>query len=356
MDNMTAYNNKIEGKHYINNDNYNMSKPVYFVDKNLFCGIIEYNNKKYYMDLDDFNLIINFSKKFIFENETDLYPSYSYNEHRINYLHFLYHFREINVNYSFKNLNPFDMRRSNVTCYHIYHKTITELYNVIEYIPGHFSKHGVDPYYMKNPMWKIKENDKEYLLMYCEKNTICKFCKESYQKILDYELNNNEGKKITFHKHSNGYILSSNSLLFIHQIITGCYGNGKGTKKISVDHIDRNPLNNTWENLRIANREEQEQNSKGIASGTKRARKSSAKQLPDGLTQDMMEKYVCYYHEVLNRGGSSNIREYFKVETHPKLDKVWIGTKSNKVSLIEKLKQANKIVQDLEQDIYPIKK
>jgi hypothetical protein len=69
----------------------------------------------------------------------------------------------------------------------------------------------------------------------------------------------------------------------------------------------------------------------------------------------MMAKYVCYYHEVLNRKGSSNVREYFKVETHPKLDKVWIGTKSNKVSLIEKLKQANKIVQDLEQDIYPIK-
>lgn len=49
------------------------------------------------------------------------------------------------------------------------------------------------------------------------------------------------------------YILShfETSGLHIHQIITGCYGNGKGTKTISVDHIDQDPLNNTWENLRI---------------------------------------------------------------------------------------------------------
>ena len=30
-----------------------------------------------------------------------------------------------------------------------------------------------------------------------------------------------------------------------------CYGNGKGTKSISVDHIDQNPLNNRIENIMI---------------------------------------------------------------------------------------------------------
>ena len=41
--------------------------------------------------------------------------------------------------------------------------------------------------------------------------------------------------------------------------------------------------------------------------------------------------------------------------THPKLDKIWIGNKSTKLSIIEKLNEINKIVDDLEKDIYPVK-
>jgi hypothetical protein len=80
---------------------------------------------------------------------------------------------------------------------------------------------------------------------------------------------------------------------------------------------------------------------------TKRARKNSAKELPSGLTQEMMKKYVVYYHEWLNPEHTRS-REFFKVEKHPKLKKIWIGTKSNKVSIQDKLKQANKIVENLE--------
>ena len=142
--------------------------------------------------------------------------------------------------------------------------------------------------------------------------------------------------------------------LYIHQVITGCYGNGKGTKNISVDHIDQNPLNNTLENLRIATRKEQEQNSKGIKTGTKRERKSTARPLPHGISQDMLRKYVVYYHEWLDKDQTRE-REFFKVEIHPKLDKPWATKKSNKVTILEKLAQANKIVDDLENDIYPVK-
>ena len=130
--------------------------------------------------------------------------------------------------------------------------------------------------------------------------------------------------------------------------------NGKGTKNISVEHIDQNPLNNTWDNLRIATREEQEKNSKGIADGTKRARKTSAKDLPEGISQEMMKKYVVYYHEWLDKEQTRS-REFFKIEKHPKLDKIWTGTKSNQISIQEKLKQINKIADDLENDIFPAK-
>jgi len=329
-------------------------KPRYLFDKEKNCGIIEYNDKKYYMDIDDRDNIINFNKKFIFHNIDDLYPSYNYNEQKINYLLFLYNFKENNVNYIFKNNNPFDLRRNNVCVYHEKHNEIIQKYNVKEYMPGHYSKNGVEPYNMKNPIWIIDENGKKYLLMYCEKDTICKLCPESYNKLIEFENNHNDGKKITFHKHSNGYILSSNKSLFIHQIITGCYGNGKGTKNISVDHIDRNPLNNSWENLRIATREEQEQNSKGIAKGTKRARKTSAKPLPDGITHDMMQKYVVFYQDYADK-EKKRLRQYFKIEKHPKLDKIWIGCKSNTVTIEEKLNQINEIVNNLVKDIYPIK-
>jgi hypothetical protein len=241
------------------------------------------------------------------------------------------------------------LHRINVVCYPKIYRTIIDKYDIIDYIDGHYSTLGQSAYKIKNCMWKINENDKEYLLVYCEKDTLFKICNESYNKILEYETT--IGKKLTWYKASNGYIQAHNLVdkknYYIHQIITGCYGNGQGTKNISVDHIDQNPLNNSWENLRIATREEQEQNSKGIKEGTKRERKSSAKPLPEGITQNMMKKYVVFYQDYADK-EKKRLRQYFKIEKHPKLDKIFIGCKSNIVSIQEKLNQINKIVDDLE--------
>jgi len=332
--------------------NLNM-KPTYGINTELNCGTITYKNKIYFVDHADKDRIVNFNKSFVFfDSEKEDYPSYAYNYKRFTYLDFIFNFNTENAYYQFKNHNKFDLRHSNVEIYHIYHKIINEKYKVIEYINGHYCTSGQDANAMKNPLWKINENDKEYLLMYCEKDTICKLCDKSYAKILDYEKNQNFGKKITWCKLSNGYIMGNN--IYMHQIITGCYGNGKGTKTISVDHIDQDTLNNIWDNLRIATQNEQIQNSKGIKSGTKRARKNNAKELPGGIRHEMMKKYVVYYHEWLDK-EHTKAREFFKVEKHPKLDKYWTTTKSHKVSIQEKLAQANKIVDDLENNIYPEK-
>ena len=332
-------------------------KPVYSTNEELLCGVIEYNNHIYLMDLKDKDKILNFNKTFVFANESDIYPSYSANYKRFSYLDFIFSLNTESIHFVFKNKNQYDLRRGNVELNHWYHKTIIETYPEAKYIKGHYLTVGQDANIMKNPIWKIKENDKEYLLMYCEKNTICKLCCESYQQILNSEYADNNDKKFTWYKASNGYIQTHNfehKCYYIHQIIMNCYGNGKGTKNISVDHIDQNPLNNTQENLRVATRKEQEQNSNGIKEGTKRERKSSAKPLPEGITQNMMKKYVVYYQEWLDKEHTKQ-REFFKIETHPKLDKSWIGTKSNKVSIQDKLIQTNKVVDDLENDIYPVK-
>jgi hypothetical protein len=322
------------------------------VDTTLLCGVLDFAGKKYYLDLNDFNNFVLAGKTFNFINDSDVYPSYLYNYKRFTLLEHIFTYNSCNIKYVFKNNNPHDLRRANVEIYHSYHDLVKRNYNVIEYIQGHHYAVGSDAFVLKNPLWKIlTATNEEQILMYCEKNTLCILSAESYQKILDYEKTNNNEKKVTFYIHQNGYIVCSNNL-YIHQIITNCFGNGKGTKNVSVDHIDRNPLNNTIGNLRIATREEQEQNSKGIAPDTKRARKHSAKPLPQGLTQNMMKRYVNYYHEFIDKEQTKS-REFFKIEKHPKLGKIWIGTKSNKVSILEKLRIVNEVVSNLESDIYP---
>ena len=331
---------------------------VGYIDIDNMCGIIKFDtNKKYLVDFDDFNKFVFLHKKFTFNNETDIYPSYNNNYKRINLLNFLHNIDDENIIYSFKNNNNYDLRKNNIKITHNFHKKISENYYINEFINGHYIKAGCDSNKMKNPLWKVidKTINKAYILMYCEKDTIIKLCEKSYEKILEFEKTINNGKKITFYKHSNGYILCSNKSLFIHQIITECYGNGKGTKNMSVDHIDQDPLNNTYDNLRIATREEQEQNSKGIKEGTKRERKHNAKELPNGITQEMLPKYVVYYKECYNK-EKDLYREFFKIERHPKLGKSWNSSKSNKVTIKEKLQQTFKIINDLDNNIQPQEK
>ena len=67
----------------------------------------------------------------------------------------------------------------------------------------------------------------------------------------------------------------------------------------------------------------------------------------------MIKKYVYYNREFYDKEKTKE-RDFFRVE-HPKLDKPWATTKSEKVSILEKLAQANKVVDDLENDIYPEK-
>jgi len=79
----------------------------------------------------------------------------------------------------------------------------------------------------------------------------------------------------------------------------------------------------------------------------KRNRKHSAQTLPLGLEHHMMKKYVVYYREWIDRSHTKE-REYFKIEKHPDLPKSWTSSKSGKVKIIDKLADANKIIEDLE--------
>lgn len=232
---------------------------------------------------------------------------------------------------------------------------ILENYTIIEDMGGHVYNHGRHSGKTKNKVYKVKKDDEDLIIMYCEPDSYCIFCPESYQKVLDYEQAKNDSKKITFHQLPSGYIMGktvNENSLYVHQIITNCYHNGRGTMKISVDHIDRNPLNNKLCNLRIATREIQQNNSIGQISGTKRSRCSHAQNLPEGLEQCMIPKYATYMKNIYNK-EKGLVREYFRIENHPNMSKSYDGCKSTKKTIFEKLEEIKKVITDLDKNILP---
>ena len=337
-------------------------KTFICIDKK--CGIIQVDTPnlsiKYYIDFPDYNDILSNNKN-LFMNDKDDYPTFIYNNNRISIFNYIYNKSNelIDKKYTFKNINSCDLRRDNVVIKHKYHDIIEQNYKIEEFINGHSKCSGRYVDVIKNPIWIVEHNSEtqtSLYLMYCETDTICKLCPISYQKIMDFEKTENNNKKITWHKAPTGYIqghMDNGKCIHIHQVIMNFYGHGRGTTKESIDHIDRNPLNNCYNNLRIASQQEQKSNSKGVLDDTKRDRKKNAKNLPEGITQDMLQKYVVYYHECYNK-EKQLYREFFKIEKHPKLTKPITTTKSTKHTALEKLEMANKIVDDLKNDIYPV--
>lgn len=80
----------------------------------------------------------------------------------------------------------------------------------------------------------------------------------------------------------------------------------------------------------------------------KRERKHNAIKLPIELKQELIPKYVTYYKECYNI-EKKLYREFFKIEKHPNMikNKVYISSKSNKINILEKLEEINKILEKL---------
>ena len=107
------------------------------------------------------------------------------------------------------------------------------------------------------------------------------------------------------------YIVCGSTLTLLHRFIMDLNNDQRPSDKHSVDHINRNTLDNRYQNLRWATHGEQ------IENRDKVARLSYAQGLPEGLTEPL-PKFCEYYKGGSNGGDRGTLQEYFVV-THPML-------------------------------------
>lgn len=90
---------------------------------------------------------------------------------------------------------------------------------------------------------------------------------------------------------------------------------------------------------------------------SKRERKHNAVKLPKNIEQCDIPIYVNYYKECYDQKNKC-YREYFKIEKHPhNIDnKLYVSSKSNKISILEKLEEIKKMLLIIEEEYEHYKK
>jgi len=83
----------------------------------------------------------------------------------------------------------------------------------------------------------------------------------------------------------------------------------------------------------------------------KRERKHNAIKLPENLEQYDLPIYVNYYKECYDQKNKC-YREYFKIEKHPHNinNKLYVSSKSNKITILEKLEEIKKMLLIIEEE------
>lgn len=316
-----------------------------------FCKTYYLLHDKFMIDFQSIEYIFNNMKIKNIENiyTDDNHWYINIGKKRVNIINILYPKNKItSVSYIKSNtdfrLSNLILNNSNNNIYelNIDNITILEKGEPYQIIGGKFSKE------YRNMYWYVKDNNNDcYYIMNCIDSTnninYFKFSKESLQKVLHIG-----NRRNVWYIGNNGYVATTykeNNIRkqkYLHQYIAeeNIESKYNTEKNISIDHINRNKLDNRIENLRYASQTIQNLNQ------NKRKRQSTAKcDLPEFIKE--LPKYIEYRKETK--------REYFVInKQHPSIEKDIKSTTSNKVSLKDKYTQILKIYNNI--DNYTMKK
>ncbi len=128
-----------------------------------------------------------------------------------------------------------------------------------------------------------------------------------YNTLFDFDdLDKIKSHKRTWFLVQGGYVARDEPYQYLHHLITDFTGTGRGFQHESIDHINRNKLDNRKCNLRRATPVQQVENSTGVIKDTKRNRSKSACKLPEEIKS--LPQYVEYRKETS--------KEYFALTNH----------------------------------------
>lgn len=212
---------------------------------------------------------------------------------------------------------------------------------IINYYEGHEANIGcnsgkidINPYYLVRD-----ENNKEYYII--------ELTNENYTIISPESLSTVKKYKTSWYLGQNGYAAGKvdGKSLYLHQYLLNHHGHGKG--QLSIDHINQNKLDNRLENLRIVDQSTQNKNRGKVA------RHSNAQKLPELISNVEFPKYVYYYSEILNKDTEQEFfRDYIRIENHPNQQKCISSSKSMKISILDKFREACAIIKELDNKTY----
>jgi hypothetical protein len=216
--------------------------------------------------------------------------------------------------------------------------TLPKNYTILKMGESYQIKKGKFSGQYRNMYWKVQDDLESFYIMHITDNIYTKFSKRDKDKILNFMdqrpcwfINQNGYVSTTIHKDDKVYNM------YLHQYIMDAHNQDITDYEKTIDHINRDKLDNRRSNLRFANMSLQNLN-KGKAK-----RRIDACDLPEGIS---LPKYVQYRKEIYDKENNSS-REFFIV-SHPNEEKIWETTKSAKVSISEKLKHAKLKIQLIE--------